>query len=178
MDFNFSPDSDGIVVSEAAARQIGLATQSYVDSLLFETRRISRANRSDIITVHAVRAAQDAMSLVKNTRALVEELHEVNRSLGDLQKLKQISSIELADIQRKIAAAERRAEEAAQRAHLNEQEVQAVDAQIERTLEKGLTKLEKSSRRREWGLGTVVALIIGLIVGVGSILLVRVIFGF
>jgi predicted nucleic acid-binding Zn-ribbon protein len=137
MEFNFSPDSNGIAVSEAAARQIGLAIQSYVDSLLFETRRISQADRSDIVTAHAVRAAQDAMSLVKNTRALVEELHEVNRSLSDLQKLKQISSIELADIQRKIAAAERRAEEAAQRAHLNEQEVQAVDAQIERTLKKG-----------------------------------------
>jgi F0F1-type ATP synthase assembly protein I len=74
--------------------------------------------------------------------------------------------------------AEQRATDASARAGLSEKESEAVDALLVSALKTRLAELERSARRREWGLATIVALIIGLIVGVASILISHFAFGF
>jgi hypothetical protein len=74
----------------------------------------------------------------------------------------------------KTQDAERRADEALTRADLSESEAKAVDAFLDRALKLRLAEVERNARRREWGIGTLVA----LIVGVGSILIAHFAFGF
>jgi biopolymer transport protein ExbB/TolQ len=177
VELNIDLDSSGPVTAEAG-RQIVLTIQAYADTLLATTRRITLSNGCDISTAASVLGARESMSLVKRTRDLVDQIHQAMAILNKLQDQKQISSGELKHLQEQIKVAEERAEEAAQRAELNERQAQAVDAKIERSIGKAVTNLERSARKREWGIGTIVALAIGLVVGVGSILLAHVIFGF
>ena len=74
----------------------------------------------------------------------------------------------------KTREAERRSVEALQRADLTEEQARAVDAYLDRALQVQLGKVEHKARRREWGL----AIVGGLIVGVGSILIAHFLFGF
>jgi DNA repair exonuclease SbcCD ATPase subunit len=74
----------------------------------------------------------------------------------------------------KARDAESRAEEAIRRADLSEEQAKAVDAYLERALKAELAKVERKSRRREWGL----AIIGGLVIGIISILIAHFLFGF
>jgi F0F1-type ATP synthase membrane subunit b/b' len=74
----------------------------------------------------------------------------------------------------KAQAAERRADDALRRADLSEEQAKAVDAYLGRALKVQLGTVERKARRREWGLATLV----GLIVGLASILIAHFLFGF
>ena len=67
----------------------------------------------------------------------------------------------------KAQDAERRADDALRRADLSEEQAKAVDAYLGRAVKVQLDTVERKARRREWGLATLV----GLIVGVASILI-------
>jgi len=78
----------------------------------------------------------------------------------------------------KTQDAERRSTDALRRADLNEEQAKAVDAYLDRALGVQLGLAERKARRREWGLATLGGLIVGLVVGVGSILIAHFLFGF
>jgi DNA repair exonuclease SbcCD ATPase subunit len=112
--------------------------------------------------------AQEVSDALARARALMEELQAEVQARMDL-----INS--LAD---ETEDAERRSAEAALRAGLSEEQANAVDFQLDRALQARLGTLEQKARRREWGLAVAGGLVVGLIVGVGSILLVHFVFGF
>lgn len=98
--------------------------------------------------------------------------------LGELQSEVAARAAIIDSLATQTEQAEQRAAESSARAGLTEKESEAVDALLMRALKTRLAELERSARRREWGLATIVALIIGLIVGVASILISRFAFGF
>jgi len=115
----------------------------------------------------AVRA-QEVSDALGKTRALMEEL----------QAEVQVRMDYMNSFSAQIEEAERCSAEVRLRAGLNEEQAQAVDAQLERALQARLSTLERKARRREWGLAMIGGLIIGLVVGVASILIVHFVFGF
>jgi VIT1/CCC1 family predicted Fe2+/Mn2+ transporter len=115
----------------------------------------------------AVRAQEVSDALTK-ARALMQELQaevEARTALMD-------------SLAAETQEAEHRSAEAILRAGISEEEAKAVDSQLDRAIQARLSTLERKARRREWGLATAGGLIVGLVVGVGSILLVHVFFGF
>jgi tetrahydromethanopterin S-methyltransferase subunit F len=57
-------------------------------------------------------------------------------------------------------------------------QTEAIDTLLVSALKTRVGELERNARRREWGLATIVALIIGLVVGVVSIMIAHFAFGF
>lgn len=112
--------------------------------------------------------AQEVSDALARARALMEELQAEVQARTDLMNA----------LAAQIQEAERRSEEAILRAGLNEEQAKAVDTQLNRALQARLSTLERKARRREWGLAMIGGLIVGLVVGVGSILIVHFVFGF
>lgn len=115
-----------------------------------------------------VERAQEVSDALMRAGALVEELQA--------EVLARSAIIE--SLFSQTRQAEERAEAAKLRAGLTEEESKAIDNYLDRALINRFAELEKSARKREWSLGTIVALVIGLVVGVGSILIVHFLFGF
>jgi VIT1/CCC1 family predicted Fe2+/Mn2+ transporter len=115
----------------------------------------------------AARAGEVSDALAK-ARALMEEMQAEVQARMDL----------IDSLAAETQEAERRSAEATLRAGLNEEQAKAVDFQLDRALQARLGTLERKAQRREWGLATAGGLIVGLVVGVGSILLVHYLFGF
>lgn len=112
--------------------------------------------------------AQEVSDALTRASALVEELQA--------EVLARTAIIE--SLTSQTREANERAEAAKLRAGLSEEESKAVDDYLDRALVNRLAELEKSAKKREWSLGTIVALLVGLVVGVGSILIVHFLLGF
>lgn len=108
------------------------------------------------------------------TAGVTDTRADADRLLAELQAEVKARSTILEHLTARIEEAEQRAEDAGRRAALNEEQAQAVDTYLNRTLENRLTRLERSARRREWLIGTVIA----LIVGIAAILVTRFAYGF
>lgn len=111
----------------------------------------------------AVRAQQVSDALARAGALFAELESEVNARTALIESLVV-----------KAEAAESRADNAIRRADLSEEQAKAVDAYLDRALKVELAKVERKTRRREWGLATLG----GLTIGIASILIAHFSFGF
>lgn len=117
-------------------------------------------------------------SLAEQAEIVNEALNKARQLFEDLEAEVQARSAIVEHLATEARQAEVRAEEASNRAALNEQEAKAVDQWLDRALQQRLGNLESRARRREWLLATIVASIIGLAVGIGAILIAHFLLGF
>jgi len=101
-------------------------------------------------------------------------LSRASQLLDELQSEVQARTAVIDSLVAKTQDAERRAGEALTRADLSESEAKAVDAFLDRALKLQLAEAERKARGREWVIGTMVTLVIGI----GSILIAHFAFGF
>jgi hypothetical protein len=127
------------------------------------------AVRSSLVNV-AVKLQDPATpSLTEQAQMVSEALNNVRQLFEDLEAEVKARSAVVERLTGEAYQAEVRAEEALKRASLNEQEAKAVDAWLDRALQRRLSELERTARRREWLLATIISSIIGLAVGVIAI---------
>jgi predicted nucleic acid-binding Zn-ribbon protein len=107
-------------------------------------------------------------------REVSDALAKARDLLGELQAEVTARSQIIEDLAGETRQAEQRAQDAAARAGLTEKEAEAVDALLISALKQRLGELKQRARRREWSLATVVALIVGVV----SILIAHLVFGF
>ncbi|MBS2548796.1 hypothetical protein KGQ19_18175 [Catenulispora sp. NL8] len=112
--------------------------------------------------------------LAERAKAVTAALTLSAELLEDLQAEVKAKIALIDGLEARTLVAEGRASDAEIRAALNEEQAKAVDSYLDRAVKHRIGELERSARRREWGLATVVA----LAVGVASILLSHYLFSF
>lgn len=112
--------------------------------------------------------------LAERAQEVSDALLRVGALIAELQAEVEARMILIDSLAARAKDAEYRADEALHRANLSEEEAKAVDAYLNRALTVQLGEVERKSRRREWGLATLGALIIGVI----AILISHFLFGF
>jgi predicted nuclease with TOPRIM domain len=106
---------------------------------------------------HAARALQEAVTLVEDLRSELDARTAL-----------------LEDIRRQVAEATERASDMEKLSHVDEETTRLLNKYFDEALKSRLAALERGARGREWFIGTVVALVIG----VGVILLSNYVLGF
>jgi polyhydroxyalkanoate synthesis regulator phasin len=117
---------------------------------------------------------RDNVPLAERAQEVTDALTKAGELLEELQTEVKARSVIIDGLASQTKEAEQRAEDAVRRAALNEEQAKAVDAYLDRALKNRLTELERTAGRREWVIGTVVC----LIVGIASILFAHFLFGF
>lgn len=112
--------------------------------------------------------------LAERAQEVSDALIKVGALIAELQAEVAARTALIESLATKAQDAEHRADEALRRADLSEEEAKAVDAYLSKALTVQLSEVERKSRRREWGLATLGALIIGVI----AILISHFLFGF
>jgi hypothetical protein len=112
--------------------------------------------------------------LSARTRQVAEALERAGHLVNELEAEVQARSKLIEALAAEAEQAEQRAEDAVRRAAMGEEQAKAVDAYLDRALKNRISSFERSARRREWGLATVVA----FIVGIACILVAHFVFGF
>jgi predicted nucleic acid-binding Zn-ribbon protein len=131
---------------------------------------------ADLLRLFRPDAEHDPLDV--RAREVGEALQRARDLLDELQSEVTARAAIIESLATQTVQAEQRAAEASERAGLSEKASEAVDALLVSAMKTRLGELERTARRREWGLATIVALIIGLIVGVASILISHFAFGF
>ena len=103
-----------------------------------------------------------------------DALVSASELLDELQAEVKLRSVIIEKLGEQRVEAEQRTADALLRASMSEEEARAVDSLVDRVLQTRLKELERNARRREWTIGTAVA----LVVGVASILASHFAFGF
>jgi hypothetical protein len=106
---------------------------------------------------HAARALQEAVTLVEDLRSELDARTAL-----------------LEDIRRQVAEATERASDMEKLSHVDEETTRLLNKYFDEALKSRLAALERGARGREWFIGTVVALVIG----VGVLLLSNYVLGF
>lgn len=117
---------------------------------------------------------RDNAPLAERAQGVTDALTKAGELLEELQTEVKARSAIIDGLASQTKEAEQRAEDAVRRAALNEEQAKAVDAYLDRALKNRLTELDRTASRREWVIGTVVC----LIVGIASILIAHFLFGF
>jgi hypothetical protein len=154
----------GSAVAVAGAGLVVWWIQAWYEHTPAELARDQQAGELDPLDV---RAREVGLALQRARDLLGELQAEVTARIAIVESLAG-----------QIKQAEQQAAEASARAGLSEKEAEAIDAFLVSALKTRLAELERSARRREWMLATAVATIIGLIVGIASILISHSAFGF
>lgn len=111
--------------------------------------------------------------LAVRAQEVTDALTRVGELLDELQAEVQARMTLIESLAGKAQDAEQRATDALRRANLSEEDAKAVDAYLNRALTVQLSEVEGKARRREWGLGTIG----GLVVGIAAILIGHFLFG-
>ena len=131
-----------------------------MNAVRVERRELIKDLRSSSLTFRSAQASK--------------ALEEAARLVDELQKELSARAAILAEIKAEAEAANREADDARKLADLNAETVSAVNAYWDRMLEDKLGAFERSARQREWTVGTVVALVVGIV----AILLAHYLFHF
>jgi len=101
--------------------------------------------------------------LSDRAREVAEALDKAGRMVQELEAEVRARTEIIEALAAETKDAEQRADQAVERAAMSEKAAKAVDAFLDRALENRIGSFEQSARRREWGLATVVAFIVGII---------------
>ena len=127
---------------------------------------------------HSVITELRADSLSERAAHATSALQEATRLAHELTDELTARSALLEDVKRQLAEANQHAEEMRKLAQVDDETTDILNRYFDDALKTRLGELEKAARRREWGLAIVGGMIVGLIVGVGSILIAHFLFGF
>lgn len=148
------------------------AAFSILPCLLFILSRVPpRTHRAVITELQADSLSERAM----RARSALQEATSLARELTD--ELAARSAL-LEDVERQLAAESQRAEDMKRLDKVDEDTTRIINKYFDEALKRRLDDLERNARRREWGLAIAGGLIIGLIVGIASILIAHFLFGF
>lgn len=109
------------------------------------------------------RYERERAPLVIRAQEVADALEKTSQMLDELQAEVRARTSLIEALVSQTDEAERRSEDAIRRAQLNEEQAKAVDAYLDQALKNRISELEMRARRREWMIGTVVALTMGVV---------------